>query len=171
VLLHPLKDSILPPLAARGRAILGLLDDVSHAEALDLACRTLVGVLLAARPRFEDSTKDQASYNTLCREVGQWIKRELKPLRFRDNKGRLIVLKRVQQILTLGRSQPLWVKVYTPNSRSEGSGHTEAARAAVLADLGTAAGHFKALPRPIAAPEGGSSGREEVGTVAGPVGA
>jgi hypothetical protein len=37
-------------LAARGRAILGLLDDVSHAEALDLACRTLVGVLLAARP-------------------------------------------------------------------------------------------------------------------------
>ena len=90
MLLHPLKDSILPPLAAHGRAILGLLDDVSHAEALDLACRTLVGVLLAARPRFEESIADQASYNTLCLHVEQWVKRELKPLRFRDTTGRVI---------------------------------------------------------------------------------
>jgi hypothetical protein len=90
VLLHPLKDLVPPPLAARGRAILGLLDDVSHAEALDLACQTLVGVLLAARPRFEDSTKDQPSYNTLCLQVEQWVKRELKPLRFRDTTGTVI---------------------------------------------------------------------------------
>ena len=90
MLLHPLKDPVPSLLAARGRAILGLLDDVSHAEALDLACRTLVGVLLAARPRFEDSTKDQASYNTLCQHVEQWVKRELKLLRFRDTKGRVI---------------------------------------------------------------------------------
>jgi hypothetical protein len=90
MLLHPLKDPVPSPLAARGRAILGLLDDVSHAEALDLACRTLVGVLLAVRPRFEDSTEDQASYNTLCQEVEQWVKREMKPLRFRDTTGRVI---------------------------------------------------------------------------------
>ena len=90
MLLHPLKDPVPSPLAARGRAILGLLDEVSHAEALDLACRTLASVLLAARPRFEDSTKDQASYNTLCQEVEQWVKRELKLLRFRDTKGRLV---------------------------------------------------------------------------------
>ena len=90
MLLHPLKDSILPPLAAHGRAILGLLDDVSHAEALDLACRTPGGVLLAARPRFEEAIADQASYNTLCLHVEQWVKRELKPLRFRDTKGRVI---------------------------------------------------------------------------------
>ena len=89
MLLHPLKDPVPLPLAARGRAILGPLDDVSHAEALDLACRSLVGVL-AARPRFEDSTKDQASYNTLCQEVEQWVKRELQPLRFREAKGRLV---------------------------------------------------------------------------------
>ncbi len=30
MLLHPLKDPVPSPLAARGRAILGLLDDVSH---------------------------------------------------------------------------------------------------------------------------------------------
>ena len=90
MLLHPLKDPVPPPLAARGRAILGLLDDVSHAEALDIACRTLVGVLLAARPRFEDTTEDQASYNTLCQHVEQWLKRELKPLRFRDTTGTMI---------------------------------------------------------------------------------
>ena len=87
---HPLKDQVPSPLAARGRAIRGLLDGISHAEPLDLACRTLVGVLLAARPQFEDSTKDQASHNTLCREAQQWVKRELKPPRFRDTKGRLI---------------------------------------------------------------------------------
>ena len=77
-------------LAARDRDILGILDEVSHAEALDLACRTLVGALLAARPRFEDSTKDQACYNTLCLQAEQWVKRELKPLRFRDAKRKLI---------------------------------------------------------------------------------
>jgi hypothetical protein len=90
MLLHPLKDPVSPPLAARGRAIISVLDEVSHAEALDLACRTLAGVLLAARPRFEESTADQVSYNTLCQQVEQWVKRELKPLRFRDAKGRLI---------------------------------------------------------------------------------
>jgi hypothetical protein len=90
MLLHPLKDPVPSPLAARGRAILGLLDEVSHAEALDLACRTLVGVLFAARPRFEDTIEDQASYNTLGQEVEQWVKREMKPLRFRDPQGRVI---------------------------------------------------------------------------------
>ena len=37
MLLPPLKDPLPPPLAARGRAILGMLDEVSHDEALDLA--------------------------------------------------------------------------------------------------------------------------------------
>jgi len=87
MLLHPLKDPMPPPLAARGRALLGLLDEVSHAEALELACRTLVGVLLTARRSFEESQADQVSYNTLCQQVEQWVKRELKPLRFRDAKG------------------------------------------------------------------------------------
>jgi hypothetical protein len=90
MLLHPLKVPAPLPLVARGRAILGLLSEVSHADALDLACRTLIGVLLAARPQFEDSSKGRASYNTLCQQVEQWVKRELKPLRFRDAKGRLI---------------------------------------------------------------------------------
>jgi hypothetical protein len=90
--LHPLKDPVPLPLAARGRAILGILDEVSHAEALDLACRTLVDVLLSARPRFEESVKDQACFNTLtlCQQVEQWVKRELKPLRFRDGEGRVV---------------------------------------------------------------------------------
>jgi hypothetical protein len=45
VLLHPLKDPVPPPLAARSRAIHSMLAEISHAEALDLACRTLAGVL------------------------------------------------------------------------------------------------------------------------------
>ena len=88
--LHPIKDPVLLPLAARGRAILGILDEVPHNVALDLACRTLVGVLIAARPRFEETAENQACHNTLCQQVEQWVKRELKPLRFRDGKGRLV---------------------------------------------------------------------------------
>ena len=88
--LHPLKDPVPLPLAARGRAILGILDEVSHAEALDLACRTLVGVLSATRPNSEESQADQACYNTRCQHVEHWVKRELKPRRFRDGKGRLV---------------------------------------------------------------------------------
>jgi hypothetical protein len=62
MLLHRHKDPVPPPLAARGRAILAILSEVSRAdEALDLACRTLVGVLLAARPRLEESLANQAS--------------------------------------------------------------------------------------------------------------
>ena len=90
MLLPSLKDLVPPPQVPRGRAILGLLDEVFHDEALDLACRTLAGVLLAARPRFEELAADQASYNTLCQQAEQWVKRELKPLRFRDTKGRVI---------------------------------------------------------------------------------
>ena len=87
MLLPPLKDPVSPPLAAWDRVILGLLAAVSPAEALDLACRTLVSILRAARPRFEDSLEDQPCYNTLCQEVEQWVKREMKPLRFRDPEG------------------------------------------------------------------------------------
>ena len=50
----------------------------------------LVRVLLAARPRFEESRADQVSYNTLCLQVEQWLKREIKPLRFRSAKRRMI---------------------------------------------------------------------------------
>ena len=88
--LHPLKDPVPPPLATRSRAVLSMLAEVSHAEALDLACRTLAGALHSTRPRFEDSIADQASYNTLCLHVEQWVKRELKPLRFCDTQGRAI---------------------------------------------------------------------------------
>ena len=51
MLLPPLKDPVSPPLAAWDRVILGLLAAVSPAEALDLACRALVGVLRPAPVR------------------------------------------------------------------------------------------------------------------------
>ena len=37
MLLHPFKDFISPPLAARSRAIFSILDIISNAEALGLA--------------------------------------------------------------------------------------------------------------------------------------
>ena len=88
--LHPLKDPVPSPPADLGRAILGLLDEVSHAEALDLVCRTRVGVLLAARPWFEGSSKDQDCFNTLWQYVERWMKAYLAQFKaggFRSHQG------------------------------------------------------------------------------------
>jgi hypothetical protein len=90
MLLHPLKDQVPSPMDARGRAILGLLDEVSHAEAPDLFCRTRVGVLLVARPWFEDSSKDQDCFNTLWQYVERWMKAYLPQFEaggFRSHQG------------------------------------------------------------------------------------
>ena len=55
MLLHSFKDSISPPLAARSRAILSMLTEVSHAEALDLNyCRSQTGTPSLGR---EDATR------------------------------------------------------------------------------------------------------------------
>ena len=114
MLLHPLKDPVPSPPADLGRTILGLLDEVSHAEALDLVCRTRFAVLLAARPRLEGSSKFQDCFNTLC-----------------------------QYAPTSG------LKAYLPHFKAEGSGHTTAVRAAVLAEVGAADEYFKPFPGPV----------------------
>ena len=92
MLLHPLKDPVSIAQEARGRAILGILldDGGSQSEAIETLCRALAGLLHAVRPDFEESRRSQFLFNALWLQVEQWIKRELKPLRFRDAQGRLV---------------------------------------------------------------------------------
>ena len=73
-------------------AALGHAYTVHAAATGDEACAVLRRHPIAAIiPKYSvDSAKDQASYNTLCQHVEQRIKREMKTLRFRDAKGRVI---------------------------------------------------------------------------------
>ncbi len=80
--LRPLSEPLPPALEQRGQQVLVALEGLDAKDQLNLACRTVVTVLMAARPRFTESAQDHAAYNTLCDAVGQWCRREMQPLRF-----------------------------------------------------------------------------------------
>ncbi len=80
--LRPLAEPLPPALQQRGQKILEALDGLDAKDQLNLACRTVVTVLMAARPRFTGSAQDHVVFNTLCDAVGQWLRREMRPLRF-----------------------------------------------------------------------------------------
>ncbi len=78
--LRPLSEPLPPALEQRGRQIQEALEGLDAKERLELACRTVLGVLTTARPRFRGER--ELVFNTLCDGVIQWLKREMKPLRF-----------------------------------------------------------------------------------------
>lgn len=82
LVLRPFFEPLPPKLQQQGRKSLEALDGLPPMDQLTLACRTVVAVLTAARPRFTESDQDQVVYNTLCDAVDQWLKREIAPLRF-----------------------------------------------------------------------------------------
>ncbi len=78
--LRPLSEPLPPALEQRGRKIREALEGLDAKDRLELACRTVLGVLMTARPRFRGA--GELVFNTLCDGVLQWLKREMKPLRF-----------------------------------------------------------------------------------------
>ncbi len=78
--LRPLADPLPPALEQRGRKVLEALEGLAPKDQLELACRTLLNVLTAARPRFRGV--NAIVFNALCAAVLQWLKREMKPLLF-----------------------------------------------------------------------------------------
>lgn len=82
MLLRPLAEPLPPSLQMRGWQALEALEGLNAQDQLELACRTVVGVLKAARPRFEGSREDRESFDVLCDAVEDWFLEELAPLRF-----------------------------------------------------------------------------------------
>ncbi len=78
--LRPLSESLPPALEQRGQKIREALEGLDAKDQLELSCRTVLGVLMTARPRFRG--ENELVFNTLCAGVLQWLKREMKPLRF-----------------------------------------------------------------------------------------
>ena len=82
MLFRRLSDTLPPPLQWRGREALEALNGLNAHEQLELACRTVLGILMAARSRFEKSGEDRGAYDTLCDAVEDWLRADIAPLRF-----------------------------------------------------------------------------------------
>ncbi len=78
--LRPLSEPLPPELQRRGRECLEALSGLDAKDQLELACRTVLGVLMAAQPRFQG--ENELVFNDLCAAVLQWLRQEMKPLRF-----------------------------------------------------------------------------------------
>jgi len=78
--LRPVSEPLPLALQQRGRKSLEALDGLNAQEQLELACRTVLAVLMAARPRFQ--VENELIFNDLCVVVLQWLKRDMEPLRF-----------------------------------------------------------------------------------------
>jgi hypothetical protein len=77
--LRPLAEPLPPTLQFRGRQALEALAGLDACEQLELAFRTVLGVLKAARPRFEGSRE---AFDALSDAVEEWFHAEVTPLRF-----------------------------------------------------------------------------------------
>lgn len=79
-ILRPLSEPLPPALQQRGQKVLETLDGLGGKDQLEVACRTVLAVLMATQPRFQG--ENELGFNDLCAVVLQWLKREMQPLRF-----------------------------------------------------------------------------------------
>ncbi len=79
-ILRPLSKPLPLALQQRGQKVLEALNGVDGKDQLELACRTILGILMAARARFQG--ENELVFNDLCVAVLRWLKREMHPLRF-----------------------------------------------------------------------------------------
>ncbi len=78
--LRPLSEPLPLALQQRGQKVLETLSGLDGKDQLEVACRTVLAVLMAAKTRFQG--ENELIFNDLCTAVLQWLKREIKPLRF-----------------------------------------------------------------------------------------
>jgi len=77
MLLRPLTHPLPIHLQVRGRESLEPLAGLNAQEQLEVACRNVVGILRAARPRFERNREDREAYDALCNAVEEWFQGEI----------------------------------------------------------------------------------------------
>ncbi len=79
-ILRPLSEPLPVALQLHGQKVLKALDGLGGKDQLEVACRAVLAVLMATRPRFQG--ENELVFNDLCAAVLQWLKQELQPLRF-----------------------------------------------------------------------------------------
>jgi hypothetical protein len=81
IVLRRTSDPSPQKLQAQGWASLEALEGLNSQEALEVACRNVLVVLLAARPRLERQQQDRPYFDMVCDAVEQWFQQEIAPLR------------------------------------------------------------------------------------------
>lgn len=82
IVLRPLREPVSSEAQQRAVACLEVLDGLSAKEELEVACRNVLGVLLAVRSRFARRPEDRPYFDTLCDGIERWFRREIALLRF-----------------------------------------------------------------------------------------
>ncbi len=82
IVLRPLREALPPEVAEPGFANLEALDGWSAKDQLEVACRNVLAVLLAARSRFEQCPEDRPRFDLVCDALEQWLGQEIALLRF-----------------------------------------------------------------------------------------
>lgn len=79
---RPLSDPLPDEFNQSGRLALEALRRLNAYDQLELACRNLLGVLIAACPRSEGTKDNLRACDTLCDAVGGRVCAEISRLRF-----------------------------------------------------------------------------------------
>ena len=80
-MLAPLGKPHPQELQDRGYRMVELLQGLTVTQQPDLACRTLLAVLIALCPEMPTTNEEREAFKTLCPEVQVWLKDEIKELR------------------------------------------------------------------------------------------
>ncbi len=80
-MLTPVGEPVPQNLQDRGYHLLETLQGLGVEQPLNLACRTLLAVLLLRRPRPGAPKAQRDAFKTLCTEVQAWLKDESAELR------------------------------------------------------------------------------------------
>ncbi len=80
-MLTPLGQPLAQDLQDRGYHILETLQGLPIEQQLNLACRTLLAVLLLRRPSASAPKAQRDAFKTLCNEVQAWLKDEIAEMR------------------------------------------------------------------------------------------
>ncbi len=80
-MLTPIGEPLPQDLQDRGYHILQTLEGLGVEQQLNLACRTLLAVLLMHRPSASASKVQRDAFKTLCTEVQVWLRDEIAAMR------------------------------------------------------------------------------------------
>ncbi len=82
IALRPAKDRLPADVDQCLLASLESLTGLSAKDQLEVACRSVLAVLLAARARFERDQEGRVAFDLVCEDVTDWLRQEIKEIRF-----------------------------------------------------------------------------------------
>ena len=92
-MLTPIRNPLPVDLQDRGRHILDILQGLPLEQQLDLACRTILAVLLTFQPDRSAAKAKRDAFKTICDGVQVWLKEEIAAMRRSQPRSKKTVTK------------------------------------------------------------------------------